>query len=82
MNNIKPYQLWIGHAGDGRAIQDAFDKGIRAIVQLAIEEPPIQSPRSMIFCRFPLLDGSGNDPGLLYIAITTPTLIVHPSPEP
>jgi protein-tyrosine phosphatase len=76
MNNIKPYQLWIGHAGDGRAIQEAFDKGIQAIVQLALEEPPIQPPRSMLFCRFPLLDGSGNDLGLLYLAISTVASLV------
>jgi protein-tyrosine phosphatase len=71
MNNIKPYQIWIGHAGDGRATQEAFVKGIQAIVQLALEEPPIQIPRSLIFCRFPLLDGNGNDPELINLAINT-----------
>ena len=71
MNQIKPYSLWIGHAGDGRAFQELFDRGIQAIVQLAAEEPPIQAPRELILFRFPLDDGSGNDPNLLSLAITS-----------
>lgn len=70
MNPIPPYQLWVGHAGDGRAFQEVFDKGIKAIVQLALEEPPLQSPREVIYLRFPLLDGSGNDPNVLHLAIS------------
>ena len=71
MNQITPYQLWVGHAGDGRAFQELFEKGIRAIVQLAAEEAPIQAPRDFILFRFPLDDGSGNDPDLLSLAITS-----------
>jgi len=84
MHQIEPYQLWIGHAGDGRDFQQALDRGIRAIVQLAIAELPLQPPREFVYCRIPLLDGSGNDPGLLQLAINsvatllqqgTPTLV-------
>lgn len=71
MNQITPYPLWVGHTGDGRAFQELFDKGIRAIVQLAAEEAPIQAPRAFILFRFPLDDGSGNDPDLLSLAITS-----------
>jgi hypothetical protein len=71
MNQIKPYQLWVGHAGDGRALREALDRGIRAVVQLAVEELPLQFPREVVYCRFPLLDGTGNDPGLLQLAINS-----------
>ena len=71
MNQIKPYPLWIGHAGDGRAFQEAADRGIRAIVQLAIADPPLQPPRELIYCRIPLLDGCGNDTAVLRLAIDT-----------
>jgi hypothetical protein len=69
MNQIKPYPLWVGHAGDGRAFQQLFDQGIRAIVQLAAEEAPIQAPRDFILLRFPLDDGSGNNLDLMWVAI-------------
>ena len=51
MNQIEPYGLWVGHAGDGRAYQEAADRGIRAIVQVAITEPPLQPPREFVYCR-------------------------------
>ncbi len=69
MNQIPPYQLWVGHAGDGRAAETILAQGIRAVVQLALEEPPLQLPREFIYLRFPLLDGSGNDTALLRLAI-------------
>jgi len=71
MHQIKPHLLWVGHAGDGRNFQEIFDNRIRAIVQLALEEPPIQPPRDLVFCRIPLIDGTGNDPVLLNLAIDT-----------
>ncbi|HEY4759600.1 MAG TPA: dual specificity protein phosphatase [Thermoguttaceae bacterium] len=76
MNQINPHQLWISHIGDSRDFQEVFDKGIQAIIQLAVEEQPIQPPRSLVFCRFPLLDGNGNDPGLLYLAISSVAFLV------
>jgi len=71
MHQIKPHLLWAGHAGDGRNLQEIFDQRIRAIVQLALEEPPMQPLRDLIFCRIPLIDGTGNDPVLLNLAIDT-----------
>lgn len=52
-----------------RSFQDIFANGIRAIVQLAIEEPPIQPPHELIYQRFPLLDGAGNRHEVLRLAI-------------
>jgi hypothetical protein len=71
MHQIVPYGLWIGHAGDGRDYRRVMDTGMQAIVQLAVEEPPLQPPRDLIYCRFPLVDGSGNSRELLATALRT-----------
>jgi protein-tyrosine phosphatase len=71
MNQIKPYPLWLGHAGDVRNFRSALDAGIQALVDLSREEPPADPPRELIYCRFPLLDGVGNDEGLLGLAVST-----------
>lgn len=71
MKQIMPYPLWLGHSGDGREFRQLFDAGIKALVDLAAEEPPSQPPRELIYCRFPLLDGAGNDMTLLSLAVNT-----------
>jgi protein-tyrosine phosphatase len=71
MTHIEPYPLWLGHEGDGRDFRQLFGAGIQAIVQLAIEVPPLQPPREMTYLRFPLYDGPGNDADLLALAIDT-----------
>lgn len=71
MRPIPPHALWIGHAGDGRDFRHILDAGIEAVVQLAEEEPPLQLPRELLYCRFPLIDGPGNEPKVLDLAITT-----------
>lgn len=35
------------------------------------EEPPVPYPRDFVYCRFPLLDGAGNDAALLRTAVQT-----------
>ena len=77
MTHIEPYSLWLGHEGDGRDFRRLFDAGIQAVVQLALEVPPIQTPREMIYLRFPLYDGQGNDPDLLTLAINTLAALVR-----
>lgn len=71
MTHIEPYALWLGHEGDGRDFRRLFGVGIQAVVQLAVEVLPIQTPREMIYLRFPLYDGPGNDPDVLALAIST-----------
>jgi protein-tyrosine phosphatase len=71
MRQISPHLLWLGHAGDGRDYRRILDAEIQAVVQLAAEEPTLESPRDLIYCRFPLVDGPGNDRKLLQLAITT-----------
>ena len=70
MNQIKPYSIWVGHAGDGSAFTEIFANEIRAVVQVAAEEAAIQPPRDLIFFRLPLIDGTGNDPDMLQLAIS------------
>ncbi len=77
MLQVEPYQLWIGHIGEGRA-QDRLERlGIRAVVQLAIEERPLELPREIIFYRFPLVDGCGNDADLLGLAVAAVASLVR-----
>ena len=71
MRQILPHTLWLGHAADAHDFKRMFDLDINALVQLAVEEAPLQPPRELIYCRFPLVDGPGNDTSLLSLAITT-----------
>src|SRR4051794_40333460 len=69
MTQILPYPIWIGHAGDGRDYPRLLDLGIRAVVQLAAEEPPLHPPRELAYLRFPLNDGADNPDDLLSLAV-------------
>lgn len=71
MTQIVPNLLWLGHAGEGRDFRALFGAGIRAVVELAAEELPSQPPRDLVYCRFPLIDGEGNDSALLLLAMQT-----------
>lgn len=71
MNQILPHALWIGHAGTGRDFPRLFEAGVRAVVDVAAEEPATALPRELISCRFPLLDGAGNRAELLFLAVST-----------
>jgi protein-tyrosine phosphatase len=70
VRRIEPYRLWIGNAGDGRAFQGLFELGIVAVVQLAVEEPPIPLPRELASLRVPLHDGGGNSAPLVRLAVS------------
>jgi protein-tyrosine phosphatase len=71
MNQIANYPLWIGHAGDGCDYQRLLGLGIRAVVQLAVEEPPLRPPRELLYLRFPLNDGVENPTDLLTLAVSS-----------
>jgi hypothetical protein len=76
MDQIEPHALWVGHAGEGRDFRKLFDAGIKALIQVALEEPPPETPRELIACRFPLLDGTGNRPEVVHLAIGTLVALV------
>jgi protein-tyrosine phosphatase len=71
MHQVPPRTLWLGHAGDGRDLRRLFDAGIRARVELAAEEAPDPALHDLVTCRFPLVDGAGNDPAILTLALRT-----------
>jgi protein-tyrosine phosphatase len=71
MNRISPYPLWIGHGGEEHDLVPIYEAGIEAVVELTVEEPPFASPRDLVTCRFPLLDGAGNRPDRLALAVHT-----------
>src|SRR5438270_12891944 len=84
MRQLTPYPIWIGHFGHARDARGVLASGIRALVDLAVNEPPTAVHRELVYCRFPLVDGSGNDPWLLRAAVEvtaslirsrTPTLV-------
>lgn len=77
MREIIPGVLWIGNAHDARDVRGVLACGIGVVIDLAIEEPPIQFPRDIVYCRFPLLDGEGNSPALLQSAIDTTANFVN-----
>jgi hypothetical protein len=71
MRPVPPYPLWLGHAGDGRDLRGLLRAGVRALVDLALEEPPAPLVRELVYCRFPIIDGSGNPFWLLRAAVQT-----------
>src|SRR5260370_23604920 len=76
MNQIQPSALWLGHAGHGRDFREIFEADIKAVLYLAAEEEPPQPPRGLICCFYPLLDSTGNETHLLFLAVsTTATLL-------
>lgn len=76
MDQILPYSLWLGHAGDGSDYSRLCDLDIRVLVQLAAEEGPLLPPRAITYLRFPLVDGAGNECELLAIAISTISTLI------
>jgi protein-tyrosine phosphatase len=73
MRQIAGFPLWLGHVGDARDLRAVLSAGILAVVDLALNEPPISITRELVYCRFPLLDGTGNPPWLVRSAIDTVT---------
>lgn len=71
MREVVANQLWIGNAVEANAILPVTELDVRAVIDLAMNERPVAFPREIIYCRFPLVDGSGNDPAVLRAAIST-----------
>jgi protein-tyrosine phosphatase len=69
MRRIEDSNLWVGTARDARDFRVLFDRGIRVVVDLALEETPASLPREIAYCRLPLMDGAGNPDWLLRTAI-------------
>ena len=77
MRRVGVRPLWLGHAGDARDLAGLLNLGIAAIVDLAWDEPPATVTRDVVYCRFPLVDGSGNPPWLLRTAVETVARLIR-----
>lgn len=84
MRQVPGYPLWLGHVGDIRDLRGVLSAGVLAVVDLALNEPPANVTRELVYLRFPLIDGTGNPPWLVRAAIEavagllqsgTPTLV-------
>lgn len=69
--------LWIGNAIEARDVRSVLDLGVQAVVDVAMEEPAIQFPRDVVYCRLPLVDGAGNPVTVLRIAIETTSRFIE-----
>jgi hypothetical protein len=69
MRQVPGYSLWLGHVGDVRDLRALLSAGIFAVVDLALNEPPAVVTRELVYCRFPLVDGAGNPPWIVRVAI-------------
>lgn len=76
MREVHP-QLWIGNALEARDLTQVLELGIEALVDLAIEEPPVSLVRELTCCRIPLLDGEGNSPEKLRLAVKTVASLIR-----
>jgi len=77
MRQVGDYPLWVGNARDARDVKGVLAAGVRAVVDLAVEEPPVAPTRELVYLRFPLVDGDGNDPKLLRAMLQAVTALVR-----
>jgi predicted protein tyrosine phosphatase len=71
MRDIHKGILYVADAPSIREVKILYDHEIQAVIDVAANELAAQLPREFIYCRFPLIDGDGNRPQLLKIAVTT-----------
>lgn len=76
MKQILPHPLWLGPPDERDHFRHVLTAGIRAMVYLAAEEAPPMPPRDLICCRFPILDGTGNDADVVLLAVHTLTTLL------
>jgi protein-tyrosine phosphatase len=77
MRRIGNRALWVGPALNAAELRAIHEQGIEALIDLAINEPIPQLTRELTYCRFPLIDGSGNRPELLRMAVRTTAALIR-----
>ena len=77
MREIIASRLWLGNANDVRDLRTVHDRNIAAIVDLAFELSPPEITRDLIYCRTPIVDGSGNSTAILRTAIETVAALIR-----
>jgi len=76
MTEIVPERLWIGNLQQARDVTSVLNRGIRAIVDLALEELPVSFPRDFTYLRIPLLDGPDNTRSQLELAVSAVATLI------
>lgn len=71
MHKLEPYSLWLGSVVDAWDLATVHRAEIQSIVDLASNELPIKLTRDLTYCRFPIVDGIGNNRAQLRLAIDT-----------
>jgi protein-tyrosine phosphatase len=71
MRKLESYPLWLGSVVDAWDLPALHRAEILAIVDLASNEAPIKLTRDLTYCRFPVMDGNGNDLARLRLAVDT-----------
>jgi hypothetical protein len=71
MREIIPGRLWLGNSADAGNVAAVMQAGISAIIDLAAEQIMPTLPRSLVYCRFPILDGQQTSQAVLRAAIET-----------
>lgn len=77
MRKIADYPLWLSNAYEARDLRAIHNAEIEAVIDLALNEPPLAVTRELVYCRFPLIDGTGNPPWLLRAAVQTLAGMMH-----
>lgn len=77
MRQISGFTVWLGNAYESRDLRSIHAAEITAIIDLALNEPPLQTTRELTYCRFPLLDGKGNPAWLIRAAVHTLAQLIH-----
>ena len=77
MREILASKLWLGNSADLRNVEGILQSGIQAVIDLAIEQLMPTLPRTLVYCRFPILDGEQSFPTALHMAIETLVLFLQ-----
>ena len=77
VREIIPGKLWLGNMADARDVESIMETGILAVIDLAAEQPMSTLPRSLVYCRFPILDGQQTSQAVLRAAIETVVSLSH-----
>jgi protein-tyrosine phosphatase len=68
---VPPYALYLGSAVDSWNLKELLAAGIEAVIDLAENEPPMPITRELIYLRIPLVDGGGNAPRKVRLAVNS-----------
>jgi protein-tyrosine phosphatase len=79
VRQISPHSLWIGHVVDVADLPAIHAAGIEALIDLGMNEPVSRITRELVYCRIPLIDGAGNRPEMLRLAlqVTASLILAH-----